>query len=146
MNKEQFQQFAESYGSDLNRWPDAIRAEADQDLANQPTWQALLDREGGLDQHLDQYQINTDITALEARISKQAFEQMSLLDRIFAWISPDAALWRPALAASIPILIGFVLGSSLNFDEQYTIEEELELIQFEVSYPIDMNWSVSDET
>jgi hypothetical protein len=129
MDRQTFIQHAESYGSDLERWPEEVVAEAKLALANQPELTEVLKQEIGLDQLLSLYELpKVDFSALEQSILNSTIDKTTLIDRLIDWLRPEQSIWRPALAACLPILIGMILGTNLEIDDQYVLSEEIEIL------------------
>lgn len=149
MNKETFSHYATSYGAHLKNWPEEVRSEAQQALNEHAQWQTILDNEQGLDDMLDHYQPNLyppntgDYAALEAAILAETVRKVSLLDNLLSWLQPDRSIWRPALAACLPILVGITLGANLELEDQYVLAEELELLNG--TYWLESELEVSDD-
>ena len=129
MDRATFQYYAESYGSDFSLWPQSVSIEAQTALKNNPEWQTVLDNEEQLDLLLNQYKLpKANLSPLEQSILDATVHQTGLLDRLINWLRPDQSLWRPAVAACLPILVGITLGTSLELEEQYVLSEEIELL------------------
>ena len=138
MDKPTFEHFAESYGSNLKRWPKDIAREAEAALVEHPEWQAILTAEEDIDALLDSAKFTQpNFSDLESSILDQTVNQLPVVDLIINWLRPTHSLWRPALAACLPILIGVTLGTSLELEEQYVLSEEIELLN-------DSYWIESD--
>ncbi len=136
MNKSKFLSLAQAFGSDLSRWPEDQRHLAFQALESNPGWHEILNAELALDQELDQYQLNIDVSQLETLILQQTTGKTGTIDKLLAWLIPSGSLLRPALVACIPILVGVIIGSNLDLelDEPYLLTEELQYIQFDNTY------------
>ena len=129
MDKTKFAHYAESYGSDLQLWPIDVKAEAQLALENHPEWMQVLEQEQDLDHLLSQYQLpKVDFSALEQSVISETTHKTSFLDWIIGWLQPEQSIWRPALAACLPILIGITLGTNLELNEQYVLSEEIEIL------------------
>jgi hypothetical protein len=87
------------------------------------------------DDALDRYQVDIDVGDLAGRIIAavtgpsrpgQTGKGTRLLDRILDWLMPaDTSprnLWRPAVAAALPLLLGVAIGSTINLDEPDTTD------------------------
>ncbi|MFN3236960.1 MAG: hypothetical protein ACE37D_07860 [Pseudomonadales bacterium] len=133
MDKTTFAALAASYGCNIDSWPTDHQAAAAVALKANPDWQSLLDQEQRLDAVLDQYQVASNLSALEASILEQTVYRRGLLQKLLDWLSPEVTVWRPALAACLPIVVGMMLGSSIQIEEQFVLAEELALVQFEAS-------------
>jgi hypothetical protein len=119
MNIDTFKQLLEAYGATESRWPSQSRAAAITLLAASADARALQDQHALLDQALDRYQVDENLTRLRSDILAQ-LPQNSLLDRLLDWLIPThidlQAVIRPAMVATLPLILGVALGSSLNLD------------------------------
>jgi len=148
MNKTEFDDLLANFGANLNLWPEAQRDAAKSALAIYPAWQTqfadekrlddLLDKE--LDKELDKklaelvdgYHIEPSaIARLEQQILKKTIYHKTALDKLLDWVSPAHGIWKPALAACLPILVGASIGLSVDVGEQYSLEDELTLTGLE---------------
>lgn len=128
MNKDLFQHYASSYGAELAHWPEDVVEVAGNALLAHPEWQSMLEEEHHLDKQLDAYQLPAvNLSQLESMILQQTTENVNLLDQLINWLMPSRSIWRPALAACLPLLIGVILGTSLEIEDQYLLSEEIEL-------------------
>ncbi|MFT4677818.1 MAG: hypothetical protein ACJAX5_003411 [Patiriisocius sp.] len=140
MNKREFDDLLASYGTHLSLWPEAKRGAAKSALASHPAWQSqiaearrldeLLDKE--LDELVDDYHIEPSATArLEQQILNKTIYRKTTLDKLLDWLSPAQGIWKPALAACLPILVGVSIGLAVDVGEQYSLEDELTLTGLE---------------
>lgn len=134
MKHKDFKRLLETYGADKARWPDDIRDEAARYLAAHPDEQLLLGRYQALDDALDRYEVSPDTTSIQAALLSSI--RQSPLDRFVAWLLPDEPqkFWRPALAATLPLVIGIVLGSNIELPNEITYDswdEEIALLALE---------------
>lgn len=117
MNLKTFGRLLETYGTIEGHWPPEVRAEAKQLLSTDAGARALLERYAPLDEALDNYRVNPDVTSVRAALLAR-FDKKNIIDRITAWLLPEPgerhAFWRPALAATLPLIIGIILGSTLS--------------------------------
>ena len=126
MNKTEFDQLLACYGADFGHWPIEHRASAELALESHPEWQANLLESRLLDDALGQYSLEDHhLAAVKHRILAQTVYKQTFLDRFIHWLMPGEALWRPALIACLPIIIGLSIGLNIDIDEQYTLAEEL---------------------
>ncbi|MGE0625911.1 MAG: hypothetical protein AB7I04_09385 [Pseudomonadales bacterium] len=112
------------YGGDLDDWPEALRAAARQLAASSPEAAAAAGRARQLADVLAGLPERAAPPALAARIAARAATDRSLLSTVGDWFA--RALWRPALAASVPLALGFALGFSYQqpatTDDAYLLE------------------------
>ncbi len=148
MNKQLFTHYASTYGSEISQWPNEVKQVAVDALAVNPQWQSLLEAEVSLDQALDAYQVSSSpLPDLEQAILNSTAAKIDLIDRILAWLIPQNSVFRPALVACVPLLVGVILGNSLEIEDQYVLSEEIELISsFTVLEPdLENDSEASDE-
>jgi len=112
MELERFNSLVDAYGGDEAAWPAAERDAARSLLAAEPQARALQQAAQALDRELALFRVapppSIDLI-LAAR------PQPGALERLLAWLVPAAPgqLWRPALAAMLPLALGVVLGAGL---------------------------------
>ncbi len=119
MNIERFRQLVESYGTVPERWPADERDEALRLLGRSEDAQRIVNEESGLDDALARSAMDIDLSTLESRIMDEVDRQSGWVERLVGWLMPDlqhpATLWRPALAAGLPLVFGVFLGTSITF-------------------------------
>ena len=77
---------------------------------------------------MDSYGV-PEFRGLEQKVLKQALppQRNSLLAQLLNWIIPKEAsnkqLWRPAVAACLPLMFGIVLGNYYSFGIDTVIDE-----------------------
>ncbi|MGK0474216.1 MAG: hypothetical protein ACJAR0_004716 [Candidatus Azotimanducaceae bacterium] len=126
MNKTEFDHLLACYGADFEHWPIEHRSLAKNALESNPEWQTSLLETNVLDNALDQLTpADHHLAALTERILAATVGKQYFLDRLIHWLIPGEALWRPALVACLPIIVGLSIGLNVDIDEQYTLEEEL---------------------
>lgn len=121
MDLETLKTLVDCYGTDPGRWPEDKQAGARALIARSAAARSIVHESMSLDAAMDRASVNVDVTALEARImSAVARQSTSWMERFIDWLMPDlrqpVTLWRPALAASLPLVFGVVLGISVSFD------------------------------
>ena len=136
---EDFSQTIEVYGADSARWPEDLRADLEAYLENNESAKLLLKEYSQLEQSLNEIPI-PEFPGLESRVLNQTLppRQQSVLNQIISWLVPTenfgANLWRPAMAACLPLVFGVVLGNYYSFgissdvDEYDYWEDELAMI------------------
>jgi len=120
MNQQRVAALIAAYGSDSARWPEAERAAALHLCESVSALAALRREQASLDQLLDAQQVSTQcrvadvLGKLVAHTCRTSTPTMSLWDRLGLWLMPDAlpGLWRPALAAALPFVVGLSIGVS----------------------------------
>ena len=120
MTLDDFKHVLDSYGSSRNSWPQEVQDDCAKLLAEDAQARALLQNQHRLDAALDSLSV-PDFPGLEARILNQPLpaRDRALTDRLVEWLVPDSAslseLWRPAMAACVPLVFGIVLGNYFSF-------------------------------
>jgi hypothetical protein len=144
MDLHTFTQLLERYGTTESNWPAQVRDEAAAFVAANPEAQSVKARFRPLDEALDRYEVHPDNERLRAAILARiddrpaAMRRRDPLDVIMRWLFPDVpdlrVLWRPALAASLPLLAGIIIGSTFTIDALDTTDswdEEIQLLALE---------------
>lgn len=140
MTIEDFKHTIESLGTDPERWPADSRAACEALLESSPEARVLLGEQIELDSLLQKLEAPTFL-GLEARVLSQSLppQHQSLADKLINWMIPEsigAQLWRPTLAACLPLVFGVLLGNFYSFgvtDQELALEywdDELALLSF----------------
>ena len=137
MNLERFTLIVESYGADSQQWPRSERAEALEFSSTSIDAVSLLDQERELDQHLALFEFpNSERSVRRVKMGISSALKPSRLEQLLNWVLPDfddltRTLWRPTLVATMPLLLGVVIGLTLsNNTYELSPEEELSLLAF----------------
>ena len=123
-----FSQVIEIYGADSAMWPEDLREDLEAFLAKNESARSLLSEYSQLEQSLDKIAV-PDFPGLETRVLHQALSprQQSLVVSLISWLLPTenfgANLWRPALAACLPLVFGIVLGNYYSFGISSEVDE-----------------------
>ena len=143
MNLQRFTTLVSAYGTKPQSWPAEERKAAEEFLKQNPDAQNLLEAETFLDQKLDSFfSDEMDVSDLRANIIRATINEKpvkkltgrdGLLDRILDWLVPlqPVQLWRPALAATLPLILGGLLGTNIEtsqFEPGDYWEDELEIM------------------
>lgn len=129
MTLDELEQLLNRYGSEPDNWPVDLRQSALLLISRSSHGQRLLDQlnddESKLDSLLDQLsirQIIPEFPGLEARVMQQQLPEQSrsLVDQLLGWLLPKPGnsgltLWRPAMAACLPLLFGMLLSNVFSF-------------------------------
>ncbi len=119
MNITEFTQLLEIHGADSGNWPQGKR-EAMLRLASEDSEaSAILSEFNRLDGLLASMPA-PQFADLGARIAAQDLPQRQpgLIDQFLSWLIPadgGSSLWRPALAACLPLFVGVIVGNYSNF-------------------------------
>ena len=137
MNLERFTLIVESYGADSQQWPRNERAEALEFSSTSIDAVSLLDQERELDKHLALFEFpNSERSVRRVKMGISSALNPSRLEQLLNWVLPDfddltRTLWRPTLVATMPLLLGVVIGLTLsNNTYELSPEEELSLLAF----------------
>ena len=123
-----FSQVIEIYGADSAMWPEDLREDLEAFLAKNESARSLQSEYSQLEQSLDKIAV-PDFPGLETRVLNQALSprQQSLFVSLISWLLPTenfgANLWRPALAACLPLVFGIVLGNYYSFGISSEVDE-----------------------
>ncbi|HIG39968.1 MAG: hypothetical protein ABGY96_22940 [bacterium] len=156
MNLQRFSQIINAYGAKIESWPIEERHEAAEFLQRDREAQKLIKAEMLLDQQLDDYSpgdidvsrlTNSIVTAIVEHTQSGLLSELQsepqpknepttlsgFLDHLLDWLLPVEPIqfWRPALAASLPLIVGGLLGMSIDtsqFDSSDYWEDELEIM------------------
>lgn len=141
MELERFKSILEAYGTLASNWPGEERSEAESLVATSSEARSLLARYQPLDAALDQFDVSPDTSRLRTGIlarveaSQSRQQPQGWLDSIVAWLLPEPGnivdFWRPALVATVPLILGMVLGSQISFnttDTSQNWDEEISLV------------------
>ncbi len=145
MNLHRFSQLVEAYGARPENWPSDERQTAIDFLDSSEAAADLIKTGMLLDDQLDGYLLpESDLYSLKKSIlasvaNKPASEvsapQIGLLDRLLDWLLPlnPTHYWQPALAATLPLIVGAVLGMNIervSVDANDSWEDEIQLMSF----------------
>ena len=131
MNRERLVQIIDAYGTHSDRWPEEERNAAIKQLQSDPEAQELLADLNIVDNALDKFGI-PEMPHLRDKILGNLPRRL-WIDRCLEWLLPSVdellAFWRPVLAASLPLVAGLLLGSSLfTVEVTESWEDEIVLI------------------
>ena len=134
MNKldlESFVEYLDQRGPDLSRWPQSQRAAAQLLLADSEDAARHLAQAQRLDELLRCLPRVDAPPGLRERISANA-ARPDVWQRVFEWFT--GPLWRPALAAMFPLVVGFVIGLNNTLPGDDDLAQELSLMAFTTSF------------
>jgi hypothetical protein len=114
---QRFIEVLDAYGSDHNQWPVEEQEQLALLLARSDHARQLLEETAKLDAMLDQFTVPEMGQEIRNRvINAIPFGKSGWVERFLDWLFPAGPgagpelLWRPALAVTLPLLVGFALG------------------------------------
>jgi len=125
---EEFTHILEVHGTNRENWPGELRQDMESFLASNEAAISLLEEHELLEQRLDKIVV-PDFPNLEQRVLHQHLppRTQSILALLLNWLIPvenfTASLWRPAMAACLPLVFGIVLGNFYSFGINSEIDE-----------------------
>ncbi len=130
MEMERFEQLLAAYGASFQRWPAEERDAAQILLQSSEEARRLHAQTAALDRMLDAWQVEPPDDLRERILAQLPRTVRTPLDRFVDWLMPDmehmgAQVWRPALVAAIPLLVGIILGSTLDIVSDGTDSPEV---------------------
>ena len=138
MNHDRLIELIEAYGGNEDAWPEDEREAARTLLSTSEEARQLLSESLYLDKLLQGYAVEfNQETRTRLTENVMAKVQPDLVERLINWLLPDiqsitTSIWRPALAASMTLAVGILLGLGLPIDsylaEELTAEEEFYLM------------------
>lgn len=131
MNREQFKEYLQLYGSDVEKWPDTLSRQALAFFNDSSEIRELVENEKGFESVLMDRAVDNPSSDFERRITlsakpKTVEEKTSFsLSSVFEFIS----LPKPALTMAFLLMFGFSLGF---FHDTYaeTGEDNIELSEY----------------
>lgn len=133
MNLNTFNDHLDRLGPAIDAWPADLRAQAQTLLAASPEAADALADARTLENLLQAMQEIRAPGHLAARISANAAAE-DPWQRLMGWLA--AAIWRPVLAAGLPLAFGFAIGmvqSPAATEDEY-LAAELSLLAFTSSF------------
>ncbi|MDA1370571.1 MAG: hypothetical protein O2971_07400 [Proteobacteria bacterium] len=120
MNFDKFEKLLNVHGADSRSWPSELRRSCTELLDSSRQVRALLASHQLLEKRLNQLPV-PELASLEATVMHQPLPARSLspMDRLLDWLAPTEGftlrLWRPTIAACLPLVFGIVLGNYYSF-------------------------------
>ena len=118
MDLKQFSALLDQYGSNWENWPEQQRIAARSLAESDSQARSLFNSQLQLDSLLFELPL-PDTANLASRIATQKLRprKTSALDILIDWLVPRQMpeLWRPAVAACMPLLFGAVLANFFSF-------------------------------
>ena len=137
MNLKRFSEILEAYGGDSRRWPESERISALELCSKEPEARRMMEDTLALDVLLDSHEITSNnpidlidlIRKIESRIQHASNQSgQNIVDQFIGWLIPDLrsmpSLFRPALVACLPILLGIWIGTGESTTDELTLDEE----------------------
>lgn len=128
MTLDEFTHLIEVYGTNSSNWPTALHKDLTLFLSSNESASAVLADYQQLEQGLEELSV-PDFPNLEKRVLNQTLppRQHSVIDSFLSWLFPTENLgpnlWRPAMAACLPLVFGIVLGNFYSFGISPTVDE-----------------------
>ncbi|MDD9890297.1 MAG: hypothetical protein OXU66_01500 [Gammaproteobacteria bacterium] len=125
---EEFIHLLEIHGADRNKWPDELRQDIESLLAEDESAFSIFNEYALLEHRLDEIVV-PEFPNLEQRVLNQELpaRAQSITDQLLNWLIPTEnltmRLWRPAMAACLPLVFGIVLGNFYSFGVNSEIDE-----------------------
>lgn len=120
MTLDEFTRIIDLHGSESARWPKRLRAECESFVANNVEARTVLNQQWQVEEVMAQLEVPS-FPCLETRVLNQPLPERnrSFLEDVMSWLIPDEyfgnQVWRPAIAACIPLVFGIVLGNFFSF-------------------------------
>ena len=120
MTLEKFTRIIDLYGCESARWPQSLLAECESFVTNSIEARMLLNQQYQVDESMAKLEV-PDFPDLETRVLNQSLPQRNrgFFEGVMSWLIPDEyfgkQVWRPAIAACIPLVFGIVLGNYFSF-------------------------------
>lgn len=129
LTQQEFLDILDSRGSEECNWPSHLRQPITDLLQQDAEARAALTQARELDELVGALQA-PEFPGLATRIGNQPLppRQADLGDRLLSWLLPGHGLqsiWRPALAACLPLMFGIVVGNYYHFgvDTDYSVAD-----------------------
>lgn len=140
MTLKDFTEILDTFGSRPANWPDQHRSQWESFLASDAGAQQLFKQQQTLEDLLQKLEA-PELPYLETRILNQELppQQISIADKLIEWLLPSEfgiQLWRPTVAACLPLVFGILVGNYFSFgiteqDQQLEYwDDELALLSF----------------
>jgi len=116
VNLGRLREIIDSYGACEKNWPSDERVAVLALLDESADARALVSAETAFDTLLDTFEVSDDLIAQDHLKRKiLANVKQGLVGRIIEWLTPElesmpSSFWRPAVAATIPLILGIAIG------------------------------------
>lgn len=109
---QRFAEVLEAYGAEAQHWPADERSMLLELTSGSEQAAGMLAQARQLDQLLDQYTVEESDTALR-RLILETIPAESRFDKMLTWLWPGSKslIWQPALAVSVTLTFGILLGA-----------------------------------
>lgn len=131
MTSDEFGDCLDRWGTNLEDWPSSPRAAGTALLASSQQARELLAEAQRLDRWLADSRDHRATLGLERRILER-IPQQDLLQHTVDWFS--TTLWRPALAATCMLLLGFAVGLALPGAGNDVMADDVSMLAFSATY------------
>ncbi|MFT7688541.1 MAG: hypothetical protein ACI9FB_003905 [Candidatus Azotimanducaceae bacterium] len=120
LSVQRFRIIIEAYGANSDKWPDDEKNDALLLLETNPDAKIIFDLQQKLDHQLDTTYVkgvNLERLSLGILNNLPKQESATILERLLKWLIPaeTTAIWKPALAAFLPLMLGITYGAQLSF-------------------------------
>ncbi len=146
MNESRVKALIDAYGAEAARWPADERASAEALCASSPFLQSYRNNAARLDGALDAHRVQPALSVddLLATLDAQPAASVAVdnspawLDALMTWLFPGELIqvWRPALAAVVPVLAGVYVGAAgviLPDDSDWSTSEQYLFAPYETA-------------
>ena len=120
MTLDEFTRIIDLHGSESAHWPKSLRGECESFLANNVEARMLLNQQWQVDESMAKLEVPS-FPGLETRVLNQLLPErnQNFFEEVLSWLIPNESfgkkIWRPAIAACIPLVFGIVLGNYFSF-------------------------------
>ena len=122
MNERIFNDLLDRHGADLSQWPSDLVGEAQNLLERSPSAQRSRAAAEIMERAARDLAQTEPPVGLQSRILARASEP-DVWERMADWFR--AALWRPLIAGTLPVLMGFLIGVQNPNDTDTALLAEL---------------------
>ena len=133
MSQQTAEDMLRAYGAAPTQWPEELRVTLRQAIDRYPELKAVLEEEALLDGRLNEFRpaVAMTVEGVIAKVSATERRSQSTsggwLESFIDWLVPyeDVVLWRGAITAVVPLVVGVWLGSAVPADlEQWEGTEQ----------------------
>lgn len=122
MDEREFEALLDCHGPTLEKWPNHVVAEATALLSKSPQVKQAYDQAMKLEQLLSSLMLVPETRDLKPEILDVVAQDVQPVPWI-EWLT--GGLWKPAMAATVPLLLGFAVGFATTSSDMKTSEDEI---------------------